>query len=49
MVFLKPFPPRTYPKVKLTTGGAPARRRDFIVGRGAVTSMITSVDHVPRD
>src|SRR5262249_46929772 len=22
LVFLKPFPPRTYPKVKLTTGGA---------------------------
>jgi hypothetical protein len=39
VVFLKPFPPRTHPKVKLTTGGATVQLEATVIPPGAAISL----------
>jgi hypothetical protein len=39
MVFLKPFPPRTHPKVKLTSGGATVHLEATVIPPGAAISL----------
>jgi hypothetical protein len=39
VVFLKPFPPRTHPKVKLTTGGATVHLEAAVIPPGAAISL----------
>jgi hypothetical protein len=39
VVFLKPFPPRTHPKVKLTTGGATIHLEATVIPPGAAISL----------
>jgi hypothetical protein len=39
VVFLKPFPPRAHPKVKLTTGGATIRLEATVISPGAAVSL----------
>ena len=39
VVFLKPFPPRTHPKVELTTGGATVHLEATVIPPGAAISL----------
>jgi hypothetical protein len=39
VVFLKPFPPRTHPKVELTTGGATVHLEAKVIPPGAAISL----------
>ena len=39
MVFLKSFPPRTHPKVELTTGGATVHLEATVIPPGAAISL----------
>src|SRR5262249_50967769 len=39
VVFLKPFPPRTYPKVKIATGGATVHLEATVIPPGAAISL----------
>jgi hypothetical protein len=39
MVFLKPFPPRTHPRVRLTSGGATVHLEARVIPPGAAISL----------
>src|SRR5262245_58980805 len=43
VVFLKPFPPRTHPKVKLTSGGSTVHLEAAVIPRGAADSLPAEV------
>jgi hypothetical protein len=43
VVFLKPFPPRTHPKVKLTSGGTTVHLEAAVIPPGAAISLPAEV------